>query len=107
MESAGSVNAYVCEKGHQVVTIHRDEGTTPMMMGCRYPVGPEGRNFCLLPAESSFGVLPWVASVTGGPPEPAPPTWEWYRPGRVERLRLRGEVRDYVGRGGLLARRIV
>ena len=81
-------NIYTCPHGHETVTVDLDQGTVPFMIQCRW----EG---CQQAAHSSFYR---VAPV---------PMHGWYRPGLVERLRLRftePATYDHVRRGGLLLR---
>ena len=88
------VNTYTCEKCHKhIVTVHRDEGTTPMFLKCRATEGCDGRMV------SAMYVLPASFEEI--------PTHEWYAPGKKERRRLDRATRDQRDRGGLLLREIV
>jgi len=95
-EAANAHNAYTCQTcGFVLVTINRDEGTTPFMLGaCRNPVHMDG---CPGPMRSNFYRLP---------PNAPEPTWEWYSPNERQRRRLSAWERDHVERGGLLLREI-
>jgi hypothetical protein len=86
----GKLNIYTCEKcrGH-IVTVDRDEGTTPFMVGCRATEGCSGM------MESSFYRV-WDQRMA--------PQFEWYRPDATEVATLKLVARDHVQRGGLLLR---
>lgn len=101
----GRENVYECRAcGRHLVTIDRDEGTTPMFMRC-------------LPERTPGGCGEMMAS-HGYPTPPRPahiaaPTHEWYKPTDEELLaECRGDpthapwIRDHVQRGGLLIRPI-
>lgn len=36
-ESRGMINVYTCSKGHETVTLNLDDGTTPFLIGCKFP----------------------------------------------------------------------
>jgi len=94
---AGNTNVYVCDKcGGYTVTIDRDEGTTPFMIGCRASGGLT--RTCRGMAQSSF----YRQRFPHGPPE-----WEWYKPDSAEihRMKNRAEL-QHVAMGGLLLRPI-
>lgn len=85
-------NIYLCDGCKKtVVTVHRDEGTTPFLIDCKVTPGCPGL------MESEF---------YRGSKDDAP-TWEWYAPGAVERAALSPDVLAHVENGGLLMRRIV
>lgn len=91
-------NVYTCPvcSGH-TVTIDRDEGVTPFMIGCRAS-GKVGD--CNGKAESSFY-----------PPGPRPdhipaPSWEWYKPDQTKFDTLSRWELEHVAKGGLLIRKI-
>ena len=91
-EAAGAKNAYRCQLcGFTIVTINRDEGTTPFMLRCRRPIRCQGM------MHSAFYRLPENA------PEPS---LEWYRPSEREVRKLPEWQRDHVEQGGLLYRGI-
>lgn len=81
------INIYTCEKGHKTVTIDRDEGVTPFMIGCEH----EG---CDELARSGF----YQAD------KDTEPTHEWYKPDSYDGL-SDGEI-EHVKLGGLLLRKI-
>ncbi len=92
MAAAGRVNGYVCDScGGKTVTIHRDEGVTPMFIGCRALPGCQGRAVSLMYTSNPAWELP-------------EPKWEWYRPESTRHLSA--EVADHVRRGGLLLREV-
>lgn len=101
-EKKNSKNAYVCDKLHSIVTIHRDGGTTPMFIPC-----PE----CKGRATSRMGMID--CSMV--------PTHEWYKPNdeEIEAEALRASkkykidfndvfisIDEHAKRGGLLLRAI-
>lgn len=85
---AGPVNIYEGPCRHQLVTIDRDEGVTPMFKACPqcgarlhstgYPIGAQS----------------------------ATPTHEWYRPSPKAARRMGPEMEQYVKAGGLAFRPI-
>lgn len=97
----GDLNAYFCPecKGY-IVTVDRDEGTTPMFLACRVQGDLGPANTCLGQSRS-MGYPP----LETWPIEPEP-TWEWHKPSRFEFAKLDLSARDYVRRGGLLLRKI-
>lgn len=116
--SAGEKNAYWCPacRGY-IVTIDRDEGTTPMFLACRVKGEPGPDNPCDgIMRSMIYPEEPWGATTGYGHEIPTEPTWEWYAPTGVELKRLQKKARqrggadadtlDYVQRGGLLLRRI-
>ena len=95
--SPDRLNAYRCDDcGRYTVTIDRDEGVTPMFLGCR--------------ADGTEGGCKGRAVSLGYPKGPRPswavPAWEWYKPGPIEMRGMSPEMRDHVQRGGLALRRI-
>jgi len=94
--SKGEVNVYVCQKckGH-TVTVDRDEGVTPFILGCR----ADGTTYgCKGMAESSF-YRPTF--------KPGLPAWEWYKPDQAELHRTRdANMLRHYAMGGLNIRRI-
>lgn len=94
----GAENVYTCRlcRGY-TVTVDRDEGVTPFLLGCRAS-GREGD--CKGMAESNFY-----------PKGPRPshiqaPVWEWYTPEASEYKFLSGPIKEHVDKGGLLIRKI-
>lgn len=93
-EAANAKNAYTCRGcGFVVVTVNRDEGTTPFMIDCRAPGAG-----CSEMMQSNFYRLP------EGAPEP---TLEWYRPSLKKIRRLSSWEQEHVLKGGLLLRTVV
>lgn len=89
----GKKNIYTCPMEHQTITIDKDEGVTPFMIGCKHPG-------CSLPAQSAFYR---VDPITSGPA-----THEWYKPDIVEIKTLEGkdQILGHIRQGGLLLREI-
>jgi len=81
-------NIYTCSKcRHQMVTVDRDDGTTPFMTSC--PI-------CKSPAQSSFYNVD----------QKLQPTHEWYKPTEEETKKLKAGTLEHVNMGGLLLRNI-
>jgi hypothetical protein len=80
------INQYTCDTcGGTITTIDRDDGTTPMMLACRF-TGCNGRMMSHM-----YRVQPGLT-----------PDHEWFKPtGKVARIH-----REHVSRGGLLIRKI-
>ena len=92
MTFQGKKNLYVCVNcGQRIITVDRDEGVTPFMIGCR-----EGGGLCPGSAYSTFYTVD--QSVT--------PTHEWYRPDAAEAKKLGRLWRDHLAGGGLKLRKI-
>lgn len=98
-------NVYTCtECGGRVVTVDRDDGTTPASMACRVNGKPD-RDRCPGMMWSSFYQVP---------PDAPDPTWEWFAPTEEELeayledvdSRAHRGTREHVRMGGLLIRRI-
>jgi hypothetical protein len=88
--SRGKKNIYICQsRGHQTVTIDREDGVTPFMIRCRFPD-------CTSMAESSFYRVDQTLEAFH----------EWYRPDAAERAKLHPATLEHVERGGLLLRPI-
>lgn len=106
-ESKNTLNAYVCPMLHATVTIHKDEGTTPMFIGCRT---------CGKQATSRMGMVDSSLK----------PTHEWYKPTPedidrevsdawmeiesdtpLSRDDIRRGFEDHARKGGLYLRRII
>lgn len=83
----GHINTYTCPNGHQLVTVDRAVGVTPMKLTCSEPG-------CGLDRTSAFYNCDQTLT----------PTHEWYRPGR--RQKLVKAFREHVHNGGLLIREI-
>ena len=84
-------NIYTCAKcGGKIVTIDRDNGTTPFMILCRASLDCNGM---------------MQSSLYHCPPS-STPTHEWYRPKRKEIRGLYPEVMEHIRKGGLLLRKI-
>ena len=93
MSEVGAINAWVCETcGLATVAVHRDEGTTPYMLGCR-----------ALPGCTGVGRSMFYRAPEGGWPEPR---WEWYRPEGADLAAMSPAMRDHIERGGLEIRLI-
>lgn len=85
----GKKNAYICQTcGKYTITIDRENGTTPFMIGCQATPG------CFGIAQSSFYRVA----------NDKTPTHEWYKP-QLSTLTDPWE-RDHVSKGGLLLREI-
>jgi ribosomal protein L40E len=97
-EEKGLINVYVCQTcGSQIVTINREEGTTPFMIRCEATTGWR-QTRCQGNCFSSFYRVDQKTA----------PTHEWYRPTTTgERKKLADPaVAEHVRLGGLLLRRI-
>lgn len=86
----GKINVYSCTCGHRMVTIDREDGTTPGGMRCK------GRR-CHELAWSNWYAA-WCQVLT--------PTHEFIRPDAATYAKLDGPARDHVDQGGLILRRI-
>lgn len=85
-DNAARKNAYECEDcGSYIVTVDREPGVTPFMVGC---------GNCGAMAKSKFYRVQAYLE----------PTHEWYRPETL--AGLKGGVREHVENGGLLLRQI-
>jgi hypothetical protein len=80
------INTYTCPKGHVTVTIDREYGVTPMMLGCQQN--------CTEMARSG-----WYRVSQDLKPE-----YEWYKPKTTKGLNI--NEKDHVERGGLLLKKI-
>lgn len=82
------INAYDCSNcDYQIITIDRDEGTTPFMITC-----PKCKEMAM---SNFYRVAQNLA-----------PTHEFYRPNQEEYDTLLGEEKEYIGKGGLILREI-
>lgn len=85
MSLANPLNRYVCPKCRgSIITVDRDEGVTPFMLGCRATAGCAGM------MQSSF-----YRGVTGEP------TFEWRKPTPDEIVRASPAMQDHFRMGGL------
>lgn len=96
MEMKGMKNKYTCTTcGRSIITINAHDGTTPFMMRCRATARCSGdmRSHFYKVNQHAFAA------------------WEWYRPGKQEKKRIRKnkqwgrDIMDHVDQGGLLLRR--
>ena len=89
-EKAGLINRYTCPKGHSIVTVNRDDGTTPLLIRCR----EEG---CNEMAKSEwYDVDPTLK-----------PTYEWFKPNAGEMAALESaSLHQHARMGGLILRKI-
>lgn len=90
----GNYNAYQCQDcGTKTLTVHKDEGRTPMYLVCR--------------AEGCSGTSVSMGYPAGEVPRDLlPAKWEWYRPDEEELKDVSDEMRNYVAQGGLALREI-
>ncbi len=87
------VNAYSCDRCRQtIITIHVDDGVTPMMLACR------AKKDCRGTMRSGFYKEPESSRPDA--------THEWYKPVGVEFDALSRAMKDHVERGGLDIREI-
>lgn len=112
-ESKGKKNGYLCRGcGWRIITVNRDEGVTPFMIGCQNDVPSDDDRKA---ARESGGVLgsrgcgAYMESAFYRVLQSLEPSHEWYAPDKAERKRMR-KKRDsnleHVARGGLILRRI-
>lgn len=98
-EERGAKNIYTCQTCRgQIVTVNRDAGTTPFMIGC------EANNPS--PWQPCRGVM--YSSFYPAGLEALEPSHEWYRPttaGEKKQIPRGGEA--HVAHGGLLLRAYV
>lgn len=103
----GEKNAYHCGECHgYVVTIDVDDGVTPMFLACRVLGEPsDPANLCDGQMSSMmYPDEPWPATDGYGTEIPTEPTWEWYKPERVEYLGLSRPAKEHCDKGGLSLR---
>lgn len=110
-------NAYYCEacKGY-IVTINKDDGVTPFMIGCRVLGEPDDpANTCKGMMKSMFYPKePWPEKDGFGNEIPTEPTHEWYKPtsGELNQMGLTMESHrfaafvEHVNKGGLDIRKV-
>ncbi len=90
-EEAKKINTYSCTNcGYKMITINRDEGTTPFMIECD-KCGSDSYS-CWYRCDQNLE-----------------PQYEWYKPMTTsERKKLTSEdVKDHVSQGGLLFRKLL
>ena len=86
-----SINRYTCDTCEGfITTVHRDEGTTPMILKCRATPGCSGS----------------MQSAMYQVDQTLIPDYEWYAPSRDEVARLSRDMKQHVKMGGLLIRRV-
>lgn len=86
---SGKRNAYTCEEcGGVVITVDKDQGTTPFMMGCL------ATPYCDGTMSSSFYMGPLVNS-------PKEATYEWRKPTPAEYAVAMPALKDHFDMGGL------
>lgn len=102
---AGQKNAYYCEAcGKYTLTIHRDDGVTPMFLACRASGSEED---CQGRAVSMM-----YRDVDSAPAHvPKEPAWEWFKPSpspaKLRRIGKRDpSFAEHLERGGLELRKI-
>jgi len=90
----GTRNAYRCKKCHRYsVTVHADQGVTPMFLGCLHE-GCDGQG-----VSAMYPPEPWPAGIDEA-------THEWYRPTEKELKKVSPAELQHVRQGGLLLREI-
>lgn len=83
------INRYVCDTCHSaIVTIDRDEGVTPMMLGCRRTKGCKGHM-----------MSSWYRT-----DQTRTPDYEWYRPESLDGFSE--PMQEHIRDGGLVLREI-
>ena len=91
MSTIGRQNVYTCETCKEsIVTVHRDDGTTPIFLLCKATPQCSGR---MVSSYYPSGPLP-------------DPEWEWYRPHEKAAKRMGPGMLDYTRMGGLSLRRV-
>lgn len=85
----GKLNAYVCDALHITVTVDRDNGTTPFIIGCTNP-------------GCSFHATSKMHKVSSG----LTPTWEFYKMPDNEAEKLSPAEKMHHVQGGLFLRPI-
>lgn len=88
MSFKDKINVYTCPVGHQTITIDRDQGTTPFMMGCKHEGCKQMAQSCMYNNA--------VQSLT--------PEYEWYKPLDIKKVPK--HFVEHVNMGGLLIRNI-
>lgn len=97
MEQKGQKNMYVCQYGHQTVTVNAANGTTPFMILC-----PR----CDISETVELAGKYWAFSRMYGIPQHLPAEYEWYKPSKKQAKRLTGDEKEHVKSGGLLMRKL-
>jgi hypothetical protein len=91
-EAAGKINNYVCrECSGRIVTVNRDDGTTPFRLLCRVRYG------CMGLMQSTFYRCD----------QSEPPTHEWFKPSLKWARRKGPDMLQHVKMGGLALRDVV
>lgn len=98
------INVYVCEGcGYRHVTINKDTGVTPFLIGCRNPNSP-----VVAPSTSSIrsstGCGHLARSSMYRVDQSLAAEFEWYGPNKQERAGLDPQSLQHVESGGLLLR---
>ena len=87
MSMVGKENTYTCDTcGQFMVTVHVDDGVTPMLLRCRVS-GCKG-----------MGHSAWYR---GRPEGAGEPRWEWFKPTERAIKRMTPEMQDHIRSGGL------
>lgn len=85
----GKKNKYTCDRCNKsIITIDSDEGTTPMLLGCRFSCGGTMHSH-------------WYREI-----EDLPPDYEWYKPSLKWARRQGPAMLDHVRSGGLDIRKV-
>lgn len=88
-QSEPRINQYTCRIcGKYIVTIDRDEGTTPMMLNCRATNDCDGTMF-----SGMYRIMPGLK-----------PNYEWYKPENLDGFDR--DMREHIEMGGLVIRKI-
>jgi len=105
MSERGEINGYRCDKcGKTTMTIHIDDGVTPMFLACR--AGG------LEPGPATCGGQGTSMMYPSGPLPPAYKAdllrygWEWFKPDVISLRRESVAMQEHVLRGGLMLRRL-
>lgn len=86
-------NLYACEQcGKHLITVDREDGTTPMMLTCQVTEGCDGEM-----QSAWYRVAPALVSEA---------THEWYTPDAVELATMSLGMQQHVAQGGLALRKI-
>jgi hypothetical protein len=96
----GRINIYICDSGHQTVTIDRAAGTTPYLIAC--------------PGCEAIGKEETAVSLMYKVSQALVPSHEFYKPTELELANLKAELAplvlddlaEHVAKGGLLFRKI-
>lgn len=89
MSLIGKHNSYTCDTCRKsIITIDRDDGTTPFMLGCRATAGCKGM------MQSAFYTGPLINAG-------AQATFEWRKATYKEYVRASREMKQHFDMGGL------